>query len=555
MADPDYQRIFEEAQQAADAPVPADDDGGKQDSAATKLIHMADRYELFHDATREAYATIPLNGHRETMRVASRLFRQHLALEFFKAEKKAPPPQALASALPTIEAKAISEGSRKSVHIRVAEIDGSLWLDLCNENWDTVCISRDGWSMVQDSPVKFIRPLAALPLPCPANGGSFRTVERFTTLRGDELTLLKGYILGCLRERGPFPILAFIGEQGGGKTTQSRAAKRMIDPSKAATRCLPKDERDLMIAAEGQHILALDNLNQIDGQMSDALCRLATGGGLSTRALYSDRDETIFEAQRPVILNAITDVLTRPDLIDRSIVLAVPALEESRRKPEEAFWADFDKAHPELLGALCDAASLALKETKGQVVPAVRMSDFAAFVERGEAGLGLRRGAFIAAYTNNRRETNEIAIDLSPVAQALKEFTKGNPGWSGTAAELLERLNPGATDDLRRSREWPKTPRGLSGAIRRVIPNLRSVGIAIKVNLREPGSGRRLISIECRDKPSQPSRPQPTVTAEPVQNATDTPLCDGRDGRDDILNLVTVAKPEKGKRKVVEAEV
>ena len=474
---------------------PAKADGVK-DSAATKLIRIAESYELFHDATQEGYATVPLNGHRETIRVGSRIFRRFISHDFFKAEGKAPTAQALASALPTVEALAIHEGNQQDVHIRVAEADGTLCLDLCNDRWEAVRVTKTNWKVIQNPPVKFVRPGGMLPLPHPAKAGSLRDIERLTTIRGDELTLLKGFLLGCLRERGPFPILALIGEQGAGKTTLSRLVKRTIDPSKAAARCLPKDERDLMISADSQHILALDNLSHIDEQMSDALCRLATGDGLSTRSLYTDKDQTIFESERPIILNAITDVLTRSDLIDRAIIVAVPPLEESNRKAECDFWADFEKAHPLILGALCDAASLALCEQKVFPVPPVRMVDFALFVSRGETKLGLKRGAFVSAYEQNRREANECAIDFSAVAQALKQFMVDKSDWSGTAGELLQEFVSSVTEDVRHSREWPKTPRGLSGAIRRVIPNLRPLGLRIKMNAREAGTGRRLIEIK-----------------------------------------------------------
>jgi len=451
-----------------------------------------------------------------------------------------PSPNALASAIHTIKAKAVFEGSQVDVHVRVAETEGTLWVDLCNENWEAVQITKSGWEVIQSRPIKFVRQTGMLSLPRPARGGSLRDVDGFTTLAGDALTLVKGFMLGCLRERGPFPILALIGEQGSGKTTLSRLLKRTVDPSKAATRCLPRDERDLMIAAEGQHILALDNLSFVDEQMSDALCRLATGGGLSTRTLYTDRDETVFECERPIILNAITDVLPRPDLIDRSIMVIVPALDESRRRPESEFWRDFDKVHPSILGALCDAARLALRETKSLPVPAVRMADFTIFVSHGEKGLGLKDKAFLSAYENNRRDANEVALDLSPVAQALKAFFEVRHDWSGTAAGLLEELNFKVSDEVRRSREWPKTPRGLSGAIRRIIPNLRRAGFIITMDARESGTGRALIEAKSTESSSQPSQSSPTVTDEPIANEPDTMSCDGCDGSDDSLTPAKV---------------
>jgi energy-coupling factor transporter ATP-binding protein EcfA2 len=480
------------------------------------------------------------------MRIASRAFREHLSLQFFRSEGQAPFSQTLASALLTIEAKARFDGGRKDVHVRVAEHDGEIWLDLCNDLCEAVRITSRGWEVVPDPYVKFVCPPGIMPLPRPAREGSLLHLESFTTLPGDALTLLKGYLLGSLRQQGPFPILALIGEQGSGKTTLSRLVKRMIDPSKAAIRCLPRDERDLMIAAEAQHVLAMDNLSFIDEQMSDALCRLATGGGLSTRTLYTDRDQTIFEAQKPVILNAITDVVGRPDLLDRAIVLSVPPLEESSRRPEREFWADFEKAHPSMLGALCDAASRALRDTKTQSVPSVRMVDFALFVSRGEKGLGLKQESFIRAYEGNRREANETAMDFSSVAQALRQFFDEKREWSGTAGELLELLNPLASDDTRRSKEWPKTPRGLSSSLRRLVPSLRPIGICINMDNREAGTGRRLIEIKRRrEEPSRPSRLEVTVTREHIENEADTQT---RDSCDDTSPCVTVAQADAAPR-------
>ena len=53
--------------------------------------------------------------------------------------------------------------------------------------------------------------------------------------------------------------------------------------------------------------------------LSDALCRLATGGGHSARTLYTDLEEISLAVKRPVILNGIEDVATRPDLAERAL--------------------------------------------------------------------------------------------------------------------------------------------------------------------------------------------------------------------------------------------
>lgn len=497
---------------------------GERESGATKLIHLAEGMELFHEGMGDAYATVLVNGHRETTRIDSRACRRRLSFEFYTAEGKAPSPQALASALPTIEAKALFESVQREVHVRVAEHDGEIYIDLCNPNWEAVRVTKTNWAIVHDPAVRFVRRQGMLLLPTPEHGGSLDALRRLVNVEDADWPLFAGYLLGCLRERGPFPILVLLGESGSGKSTQTNLLKYVIDPSEAPLRGAPKDERDLLIAAQGAHVLSLDNASYLDEQLSDALCRLATGSGLATRTLYTDSDETIFRAARPVIINSISDVINRSDLLDRAIVLDVPPLKE--KKTEEEYWVEVRKEHATILGCLCDAVSVALQETEGpDLTPDVRMLDFALFVMRGERALGLGRGSFVNAYASNRKSANESVVELSPVAQAVMRFAEGRKEWEGSFAELLALLTPAVSAETARSREWPKTARGLSGAVRRLVPNLRRVGIEVTFPGRVPHCGRSLVSVKKvggEHSPPSPSQDlHPTFTPEPAEHARD----------------------------------
>ena len=94
--------------------------------------------------------------------------------------------------------------------------------------------------------------------------------------------------LATLRARGPCPLLAISGEQGSAKTVLSKILKALIDPSAAPVRALPREERELMIAANNGYLLAFDNLSGLPAWLSDALCRLASGGIFAVRQLYTD---------------------------------------------------------------------------------------------------------------------------------------------------------------------------------------------------------------------------------------------------------------------------
>ena len=112
--------------------------------------------------------------------------------------------------------------------------------------------------------------------------------------------------------------------------------------------------------------------------ISDTFCRLATGGGFAVRQLYTDQDEVLFDATRPVMLNGIEEIVTRPDLADRGLFLTLEPIPEDTRRPEQEMLAAFEAERPCILGALlyrCGGGLKGLPETRLEKLP--RMADFA----------------------------------------------------------------------------------------------------------------------------------------------------------------------------------
>jgi hypothetical protein len=276
-----------------------------------------------------------------------------------------------------------------------------------------------------------------------------------------------------------------------------------------------------MITAKSSHILTLDNLSYLDSRLSDALCRLATGGGMATRQLYTDDEEIIFEAQRPVLLNGIEDVAVNGDLLDRMVVLSLPEISEKARKEETAFWEEFEAVRPQILGALLSGVSAALNNVKTvKLEKKPRMADFAMWAAAAECALGFEAGDFIHAYYRNRKEASDIALESSPVATAVYEFMQKKNEWKGTFGELLNGLKGP------RGRAWPITPKGLSNALERSKPNLRNAGITIQRLPREAGTGKRLIRLQKR--PEAGAQPSQSSQARSDQGDTRDGSCDDR---------------------------
>src|SRR5207344_2910930 len=252
--------------------------------------------------------------------------------------------------------------------------------------------------------------------------------------------------------------------------------RALIDPNVAPVRTLPRDERELFIAASNGHVLAFDNLSGLPPWLSDALCRLTSGGAFSTRRLFTDQDEILFAAARPIILNGIEEVVTRPDLADRAILLMLAPIAERQRRPETALWREFELARPHILGALLDAAAQglqALPQVRLQRLP--RMADFALWIAACETGCR-PEGAFEAAYSNNRRDAIENIVDADPVAARVRELMADRTQWTGTASDLMQAGNV-ASDSIVWTRSgWPKSPRALAGRLRRAQTPLRALG-------------------------------------------------------------------------------
>ena len=280
------------------------DSCGRGPTHADILIGLAQTAELFHTPDGAGFADLDIKGHRETWPIRAKGFRRWLARRFFEETGGAPSSEALQSALNVIEAKAHFDAPERQVHIRVGGLDGRLYLDLGDEAWRAVEIDATGWRVIDNPPVRFRRASGMKPMPIPVRGGSVATLRSFLNVQTDEdFVLVVAWSLAVLRNRGPYPVIVLSGEQGSAKSTFSAILRALLDPNTAPLRALPREDRDLFIAASNGHVLAFDNVSGLPAWISDTLCRLATGGGFAVRQLYSDQDEVLFDAARPVILN------------------------------------------------------------------------------------------------------------------------------------------------------------------------------------------------------------------------------------------------------------
>jgi hypothetical protein len=502
---------------------------GRGPTHADILINLAQSAELFRVPDGTGFADLDINGHRETWPIRTKGFRRWLARRFFEETRGAPSSEALQSALNVIEARAHFDAPERTVHIRVGELDGKLYLDLGDEAWRAVEIDVTGWRIIENPPVRFRRVAGMKPLPVPSRGGSVEMLRSFLNVRSDaDFVLVVAWALACLRNRGPYPVIVLSGEQGSAKSTFSAILRSLLDPNTAPLRALPREDRDLFIAASNAHVLAFDNVSGLPAWISDTLCRLATGGGFAVRQLYSDQDEVLFDAARPVLLNGIEEIVTRPDLVDRAVFLTLEPIPEERRRPEQELWAAFEAERPRILGALLDAVARGLAElprTKLDKLP--RMADFAFWATACETALW-PVGTFWSAYCGNLGEALDAVVDADPVAAAVRTMMQARTertAWTGNATDLLGALADAVGERVAKSKSWPDSPRALSGRLRRAASSLRKIGINVSFG-REGRTRTRTIVISLTDDPApenegaRPSTPSASSASMPKPNAT-----------------------------------
>ena len=260
-----------------------------------------------------ALARIPDQGWRP---VDSKAFRNWLVESFRQSTEQVVRSGELSDALLNIAA---SCRERRKTYHRVAALDGGIYLDLCRRDGKAVHVTAEGWEVIDNPPVVFLTKKDMAPLPIPEEGGTIEELKDFVNVTEEDFSLYLGWLLDALKGRKPYSVLVVNGEQGSGKSTFSVLSGDLIDPCKEAkTKNLPKDLRDLAVLASNRHQLAFDNLSWLSEEMSDALCRLATGSGMVLRSLYSNSDEQVFGGARPVLLNGIPEIGDRSDFLGRT---------------------------------------------------------------------------------------------------------------------------------------------------------------------------------------------------------------------------------------------
>lgn len=444
--------------------------------------------QLFHSPSPDSaeYASIPSKngGVMTTHPIASTEFKKWVTGEYYRETGEGLTGESMNTILATIGAIAAHDSPELPISKqRIAVHDGRYYLYLADDTQTIIEYSATGWYVCENSPVKFVFDKYKSPLPIPRrDDGKIDMLWDLARINNipDQL-VVTAVLVKALVPGGTDPILAISGYAGSGKTTTANCLRSMVDPFTKGKVLAKIPEIDhIAIHAMQRRILAIDNISHITADQSDTLCNVSTGGGFSKRTLFSDSEETILDVQNLTILTSIGNVVTKPDLLERAIVIDMTRITDQERESESSLSQGLELHHAQILGGLLDITVAALHHRDTTEPPRYsRMVEFTHLGEGVEQYLDYPTGSMRSRMAAGVEIANEIAIESSPVASIIREWMTLERDWSGTTTDLLNILKTHAKKS-ELAGTLPKTANSLGGELKKCESALAQCGIVIE---------------------------------------------------------------------------
>lgn len=455
------------------------------------LIDIVEDIETYRTSMDETYVTIQIR--ENNVNVKSERFKKWIVSQFYNIESKIPTNDNIAKIILLLESRAMNEVNEVLVERRCATVDNCIYYDLKDDSCNVVKVSRDGWEIIKDPPVIFARTKTMYRQVTPERNGNLDILDKWFRYKDENhLIIQKVILVASLIPNIARPIQVLHGEKGSSKTSTMKLVRDIIDPAIVPVVSIPKTIDDLAVYISKNYVPCFDNIDTISNQVSDLLCIAVTGGGHTKRKLYTDDEEQVMFFQRFIVLNGINVVATRPDLLDRCILLELERIPPNERKEEKVLREEFEKDKPIILGAIFETLSKAMSiYDQVELNNLGRMADFTRWGYAIAEVLGIGGDKFLEAYLNNQNNANIEVLESHPVGFAMYKFMEDKTVWSGSPTKLLSELEivAGFEKIDTTNSNWAKTPNVLSRRLNEIKSNLLDVGIEFE---RSKGKNREI---------------------------------------------------------------
>ena len=391
----------------------------------------------------------------------------------------------------SLQAAAELAGVTHHVWNRVAPISGGgIEIDLGDAKHTRVRITAGKVEIVTSgSETRFFRPPQTAAMVMPSATGNIKLLRKYINLHPASQVILIAWLTYTLAHpklpTSKYVILVLNGHQGSGKSFLCYLILSLIDPNTTGIQMLPRNGKDLAIAAQNAHVLCYDNMRHISAEMSDHFCVASTGGALAGRQLFTDADQQVTRLHVALVLNGIHGLISQPDFAQRTLPLELLPIAQSKRKSEQQLTEEFQADLPAILRGIFDRiAEIFRYLPTAEVSDPERMIDFSRWMAASERVDGVPYGIYQNLYSDLLNDGQRENLQDNLLASTIMDFANDEldgETWSGTPADLLENLNRLVSPNTQRSREWPSNPIALSKRLLPLIAPLLTQDIDVKL--------------------------------------------------------------------------
>lgn len=461
----------------------------KEESLAQKVINAVlndSESILFHDEQHDAYISIKISDRWEVWPCRSKNMKRLLSRIAWQTTKTPLSSEAIKSILSVLESKAIFEGQKIKLSNRATFLNEELWYDLTNENWQAVKITKDEWTIENKTPILFRRYSHNKAQVFPEKNGNVELFLDYVNITNPEhRLLLLVFLVSCFIPNFPHVMLVIFGAQGSSKSTLSKLARLVTDPSIIEVASLPNSTKELIQVLAHHYLIFFDNLSYISEEQSDTICKAITGSGFAKRELYENDEDIIYSFMRSIGINGINLVATRPDLLERSLLIELQRIDPIKRRSERELQEKFAKDLPVILGGIFDALVKTLRIRPTLEIDSLpRMADWSLWGCAIAEALGYSKEEFLSAYRKNIDHQVEMLLNENIVATAVVTFMEDKEEWRSTPTDFLTALKNHASlvNIDTQEKYWPKGANALSRKLNELSTPLKQMGILITIS-------------------------------------------------------------------------
>lgn len=272
---------------------------------------------------------------------------------------------------------------------------------------------------------------------------SIQELELFFTVKGIDLVKILAFCISSILSDEKY-ILGIFGAFSSGKDYVQTRINEIISPLESFNRLVPRNPKDLMVVSSQTFINAYTNVSYLSKDFQDYFCSLVGDVADPSRKLFSDNSVVDIRAKTPIIINGINNVVERPDLFSRMMVINLEAINSANRVKFTGSREDLKALQGKVQHFVFKLISKFITNMENVIKLMIgkgRTEKILAWMELCTACVDLNISIDAMVQEQERQELNNILEN--PIFMAIESYfiQSGNSRLSGSVSEVWRVVN------------------------------------------------------------------------------------------------------------------